>query len=74
MLGEVLQPVWPFQTVQRLVRHLYSSSDGGGMVSSFLNAYYLMAYIKRDGSLYSLIVRDSRFGRDVKWRYGLRKF
>jgi hypothetical protein len=73
-VGEVLQPVWPFQTVQRLVRHLYSSSDGGGMVSSFLNAYYLMAYIKRDGSLYSLIVRDSRFGRDVKWRYSLKKF
>jgi hypothetical protein len=73
-VGEVLQPVWPFQTVQRLVRHLYSSSDGGGMVSSFLNAYYLMAYIKRDESLYSLIVRDSRFGRNVKWRYSLKKF
>jgi hypothetical protein len=72
--GEGLQAVWPFQPVQRLVRHLYSSSDGGGMVSSFLNAYYLMAYIKRDGSLYSLIVRDSRFGRDVKWRYSLKKF
>jgi hypothetical protein len=72
--GKGMQAVWPFQPVQRLVRHLYSSSDGGGMVSSFLNAYYLMAYIKRDGNLYSLIVRDSRFGRDVRWRYGLRKF
>jgi hypothetical protein len=72
--GKRLQPVWPFQTVQRLVRHLYSSSDGGGMVSSYLNAYYLMAYIKRDGNLCSLIVRESMFGRDVKWRYGLRKF
>jgi hypothetical protein len=72
--GKRMQAVWPFQPVQRLVRHLYSSPDGGGMVSSFLNAYYLMAYIKRDGSLYSLIVRDSRFGRDVKWRYGLKKF
>jgi hypothetical protein len=72
--GKRMQAVWPFQTVQRLVRHLYSSSDGGGMVSSYLNAYYLMAYIKRDGNLYSLIVRESMFGRDVKWRYGLRKF
>jgi hypothetical protein len=72
--GEGLQAVWPFQPVQRLVRHLYSSSDGGGMVSSFLNAYYLMTYIKRDGNLYSLIVRESMFGRDVKWRSGLRKF
>jgi hypothetical protein len=72
--GKRMQAVWPFQPVQRLVRHLYSSSDGGGMVSSFLNAHYLMAYIKRDGNLYSLIVRESRFGRDVKWRYGLRKF
>ena len=33
-----------------------------------------MAYIKRGGNLYSLIVKDSRFGRDAKWRYGLRKF
>jgi hypothetical protein len=73
-VGRRLQPVWPFQTVQTLVRHLYSSLDGGGMVSSFLNAYYLMAYIKRDGNLYSLIVRESRFGRDVRWRYGLRKY
>jgi hypothetical protein len=73
-VGEGLQAVWPFQPVQRIVRHLYSSSDGGGMVSSFLNAHYLMAYIKRGGNLYSLIVRDSRFGRDAKWRYGLRKF
>jgi hypothetical protein len=72
--GKRMQAVWPFQTVQRLVRHLYSSSDGGGMVSSYLNAYYLMAYIKRDGNLYSLIVRESMFGRDVKWRSGLRKF
>jgi hypothetical protein len=73
-VGEGLQAVWPFQPVQRIVRHLYSSSDGGGMVSSFLNAHYLMTYIKRGGNLYSLIVRDSRFGRDAKWRYGLRKF
>jgi hypothetical protein len=73
-VGEGLQPVWPFKPVQRLVRHLYSSSDGGGMVSSFLNAHYLMAYIKRGGNLYSLIVRESRFGRDVRWRYGLRKY
>jgi hypothetical protein len=72
--GKRMQAVWPFQSVQSIVRQLYSSLDGGGMVSSFLNAYYLMAYIKRDGSLYSLIVRDSRFGRDVKWRSGLRKF
>jgi hypothetical protein len=72
--GKRMQAVWPFQTVQRLVRHLYSSSDGGGMVSSFLNAYYLMTYIKRDGNLYSLIVRESRFGRNVRWRYGLRKY
>jgi hypothetical protein len=48
--------------------------DGGGMVSSFLNAHYLMTYIKRDGNLYSLIVRESMFGRNVKWRSGLRKF
>jgi hypothetical protein len=33
-----------------------------------------MTYIKRDGNLYSLIVRESRFGRDVKWRSGLRKY
>jgi hypothetical protein len=72
--GKRMQAVWPFQPVQRLVRHLYSSSDGGGMVSSFLNAHYLMTYIKRNGNLYSLIVRESRFGRDVKWRSGLRKF
>jgi hypothetical protein len=73
-VGEVLQPVWPFKPVQSIVRHLYSSLDGGGMVSSFLNAHYLMTYIKRDGNLYSLIVRESRFGRNVKWRSGLRKF
>jgi hypothetical protein len=73
--GKRLQPVWPFQPVQRIVRHLYSSLDGGGKtVSSFLNAHYLMTYIKRDGNLYSLIVRESRFGRDVKWRYSLKKF
>jgi hypothetical protein len=72
--GKRMQAVWPFQPVQRLVRHLYSSSDGGGMVSSFLNAHYLMTYIKRDGNLYSLIVRESRFGRNVRWRYGLRKY
>jgi hypothetical protein len=36
------------------------------MVSSFLNAHYLMTYIKRDGNLYSLIVRENRFGRDVR--------
>jgi hypothetical protein len=73
--GKRLQPVWPFQPVQSIVRHLYSSLDGGGKtVSSFLNAHYLMTYIKRDGNLYSLIVRDSRFGRDVKWRYSLKKF
>jgi hypothetical protein len=65
--GKRLQPVWPFQPVQRIVRHLYSSLDGGGKtVSSFLNAHYLMTYIKRDGNLYSLIVRESRFGRDVR--------
>jgi hypothetical protein len=72
--GKRMQAVWPFQSVQSIVRQLYSSLDGGGMVSSFLNAHYLMTYIKRDGNLYSLIVRDSRFGRDVKWRSGLRKF
>jgi hypothetical protein len=74
-VGEGLQAVWPFQTVQRLVRHLYSSLDvESKTVSSFLNAHYLMTYIKRDGNLYSLIVRESRFGGDVRWRYGLRKF
>jgi hypothetical protein len=74
-VGEGLQPVWPFKPVQSIVRHLYSSLDGGGKtVSSFLNAHYLMTYIKRDGNLYSLIVRESRFGRDVRWRYGLRKY
>jgi hypothetical protein len=73
-VGEGLQPVWPFQSVQSIVRQLYSSLDGGGMVSSFLNVHYLMTYIKRDGNLYSLIVRESRFGRDVKWRYSLKKF
>jgi hypothetical protein len=74
-VGEGLQAVWPFQPVQRLVRQLYSSlDDESKTVSSFLNAHYLMTYIKRDGNLYSLIVRESRFGRDVRWRYGLRKF
>jgi hypothetical protein len=72
--GKRMQAVWPFQSVQSIVRQLYSSLDGGGMVSSFLNAHYLMTYIKRDGNLYSLIVRESRFGRNVKWRSGLRKF
>jgi len=65
--GEGLQPVWPFQTVQRIVRHLYSSLDvESKTVSSYLNAHYLMTYIKRDGNLYSLIVRENRFGRDVR--------
>jgi hypothetical protein len=64
--GKRMQAVWPFQPVQSIVRQLYSSSDGGGMVSSFLNAHYLMTYIKRDGNLYSLIVRESRFGRNVR--------
>jgi hypothetical protein len=74
-VGEVLQPVWPFHSVQRIVRQLYSSlDDESKTVSSFLNAHYLMAYIKRDGNLYSLIVRESRFRRDVRWRYGLRKY
>jgi hypothetical protein len=72
--GKRMQAVWPFQSIQSIVRQLYSSLDGGGMVSSFLNAHYLMTYIKRDGNLYSLIVRESMFGRDVKWRSGLRKF
>jgi hypothetical protein len=72
--GKRMQAVWPFQSVQSIVRQLYSSLDGGGMDSSFLNAHYLMTYIKRDGNLYSLIVRESMFGRDVKWRSGLRKF
>jgi hypothetical protein len=74
-VGEGLQPVWPFQSIQRLVKQLYSSLDvESKTVSSFLNAHYLMTYIKRDGNLYSLIVRESRFGRNVKWRSGLRKF
>ena len=74
-VGEGLQAVWPFQTVQRLVKQLYSSLDGESKtVSSFLNAHYLMAYIKRDGNLYSLIVRESRLGRDVKWRSELREY
>jgi hypothetical protein len=74
-VGEGLQPVWPFQPVQSIVRQLYSSLDvESKTVSSFLNAHYLMTYIKRDGNLYSLIVRESRFGRNVKWRSGLRKF
>jgi len=72
--GEGMQAVWPFQTVQRIIKQLYSSQEGGGTVSSYLNAHYLMTYIKRDGSLYSLIVRESRFEGDVRWRYGLRKF
>jgi hypothetical protein len=72
--GEGLQAVWPFQPVQRIIKQLYSSQEGGGTVSSYLNAHYLMTYIKRDGNLYSLIVRESRFGGDVRWRYGLRKF
>jgi hypothetical protein len=74
-VDEGLQPVWPFQPVQRIVRQLYSSLDvESKTVSSFLNAHYLMTYIKRDGNLYSLIVRESRFGRNVRWRYGLRKY
>jgi hypothetical protein len=74
-VGEGLQPVWPFQPVQSIVRQLYSSLDyESKTVSSFLNAHYLMTYIKRDGNLYSLIVRESMFGRDVRWRSGLRKF
>jgi hypothetical protein len=74
-VGEGLQPVWPFQPVQSIVRQLYSSLDvESKTVSSFLNAHYLMTYIKRDGNLYSLIVRESRFGRNVRWRSGLRKF
>jgi hypothetical protein len=73
-VGERLQPVWPFQSVQRIIKQLYSSQEGGGTVNSYLNAHYLMTYIKRCGNLYSLIVRESRFGRDAKWRYGLRKF
>jgi hypothetical protein len=65
--GKRMQAVWPFQPVQRLVRQLYSSLDvESKTVSSYLNAHYLMAYIKRDGNLYSLIVRESRFGRDVR--------
>jgi hypothetical protein len=73
--GKRMQAVWPFQSVQSIVRQLYSSLDvESKTVSSFLNAHYLMAYIKRDGNLYSLIVRESMFGRDVKWRSGLRKF
>jgi hypothetical protein len=66
-VGEGLQPVWPFQTVQSIVRQLYSSLDvESKTVSSFLNAHYLMTYIKRDGDLYTLIVRESRFGRDAR--------
>ncbi len=71
--GEVLQPLWPLPLVRRLTEDLYSSwRSGGPAVSQYLNAYYLMAYIRRN--LYSLIVKESRHGRDVRWRYGLRKF
>ena len=70
---EVLQPLWPLPLVRRLTEDLYSSWGGGGLtVSHYLNAHYLMAYIHRN--LYSLIVKESKYGRDVRWRYGLRKF
>jgi hypothetical protein len=43
-----------------------------GSIAPLLMADRLPAL--RDGNLYSLIVRESRFGRNVKWRSGLRKF
>jgi hypothetical protein len=65
-VGEGLQPVWPFQLYRGLLDSYTVLWTESKMVSSFLSAHYLMAYIKRDGDLYSLIVRESRFGRDVR--------
>ncbi len=69
---EGLEPSWPYPAINILVKNLYSSWGGGAAVSRYLNAYYLMAYIHRN--LYPLVVRGSRYGRDVRWRYGLKRF
>ena len=72
-VGESMQAVWPFPIISVLVKNLYSSWSGDdAVVSQYLNAHYLMAYIYRN--LYPLIVRDSRYGSDVRWRHGLKKF
>jgi len=74
-MGEGILAVWPFPAVQRLVEQLYRSWKGGGTAAGiYLNAHHLMAYIKRNGSLYSLIIRESRLGRGVRWRNGFKKF
>ncbi len=71
--GENLRTSWPYPAINILVKNLYSSWGGGGVaVSQYLNAHHLMAYIHRN--LYPLVVRDSRYGRDVRWRYGLKRF
>ena len=70
---EVLQPLWPLPLVTGLTEDLYNSWRGGDPeVSQYLNAHYLMAYIQRN--LYSLIAKESKYGRDVRWRHGLKKF
>jgi len=70
---EGLQPLWPLPLVRRLTEDLYSSWGGvGPVVSQYLNAHHLMAYVYRN--LYPLIVKESRHGRDKRWRRGLKKF
>ncbi len=71
--GEDLRVSWPFPVISMLTNNLYSSWGGGGVaVNQYLNAHHLMAYIYRN--LYPLVVRDSRYGRDKRWRHGLKKF
>ena len=71
--GEGLRASWPLPLVRRLTEDLYSSWSGvGPVVSQYLNAHHLMAYIYRN--LYPLIVKESRHGRDKRWRHGLKKF
>ncbi len=70
--GEGLRASWPFPLISLLTKNLYSSWGGGVVVSQYLNAHHLMAYIYRN--LYPLVVRDSRYGRDIGWRHGLKKF
>ncbi len=53
---EGLQPSWPLPLVRRLTEDLYSSWGGAGpVVSQYLNAHHLMAYVYRN--LYPLIVK-----------------
>ena len=69
---EGLMASWPLPLVRRLTEDLHSSWGGvGPVVSQYLNAHHLMAYIYRN--LSPLIVRDSRYGGDIRWRYGLRE-